>query len=312
MTTHTPHFLFRLFGLANWTLELTERGISINGEVWPWEGKLDFKALQGRFWKTGQISGTRRVTLRGMTGAVAEQLHTLSHVAKPILEAHSAIHHTLSCASFVCDHDRRALVHELQRIVHWNDRTGTVHHLRHVPHLYQKYSRICRYIDGDRQELDLRNQQFVDAELMNWRDWFAKIEKTPLTDEQARASVVMEDRNLLIAAAGSGKTSTIVAKAAYAIAKGYCQPSEILVLTFNARIQEELTDRLQERLSTVGLAASVACRDVSRVWEQASTAFEQVGEACLLGGQPSEGDCSLTFHHQWTGQEQRPVCRSVG
>ena len=37
------------------------------------------------------------------------------------------------------------------------------------------------------------------------------------------------------AAAGSGETSTIVAKAAYAIAKGYCQPSELLVLTFNKK-----------------------------------------------------------------------------
>jgi len=70
--------------------------------------------------------------------------------------------------------------------------------------------------------------------MVQWAEWFSKIETKPLSDEQARSVIIMEDRNLLVAAAGSGKTSTIVAKAGYAIAANYCDANDILVMSFNA------------------------------------------------------------------------------
>lgn len=44
--------------------------------------------------------------------------------------------------------------------------------------------------------------------------FFEKIEKSPLTQEQRQAVVCFDSRVLLVASAGSGKTSTMVAKAA--------------------------------------------------------------------------------------------------
>ncbi len=41
-----------------------------------------------------------------------------------------------------------------------------------------------------------------------------------------------EDATLLLAGAGSGKTSVIVAKAAYLIHRGIRQPDEILLMAF--------------------------------------------------------------------------------
>lgn len=146
----------------------------------------------------------------------------------------------------------------LRKEIHWADLDTPLRHLKRIPVLDGQYAHVTSCLAGDRAELDARNAEFVDAELKTWREWFAQVEKTPLTDEQARAAVVMEDRNLLVAAAGSGKTSTIVAKAAYALAKGYCQPNELLVLTYNRRIREELTERLQTRLSAVGLPTEIA------------------------------------------------------
>ena len=81
---------------------------------------------------------------------------------------------------------------------------------------------------------------FVANELVRSREFFDGIEARPLTDEQRRAVVVDEDRNLIVAAAGSGKTSVIVAKAGWLIQKGYRRPSELLLLAFAKDAQEEM------------------------------------------------------------------------
>ncbi|MDH5570904.1 MAG: UvrD-helicase domain-containing protein, partial [Gammaproteobacteria bacterium] len=73
-----------------------------------------------------------------------------------------------------------------------------------------------------------------------------KLEKYPLTEEQKRAAIINEDRNLLIAAAGSGKSSTIVAKAIYLIESGLATPEQILVLAYNKDAQVEINERLDK------------------------------------------------------------------
>ena len=77
------------------------------------------------------------------------------------------------------------------------------------------------------------------------------MENTPLTDEQRISSIIFEDRNLLVAAAGSGKTSTIVGKVGYALLTGLYKPEEILVLAFNKNAGDELTERINFRLKDI-------------------------------------------------------------
>lgn len=60
--------------------------------------------------------------------------------------------------------------------------------------------------------IDAKNKRFVESELKVFKQFFDQVESTPLTDEQRISSIIFEDRNLLVAAAGSGKTSTIVGK----------------------------------------------------------------------------------------------------
>lgn len=105
---------------------------------------------------------------------------------------------------------------------------------------------------GPRQGIVERNAAFVKKELIAHADFFDFVESKPLTDEQRKASVVMEDRNLLIAAAGSGKSSTVVAKIGYALKTNFCRPNEILVVMFNRNAREELEARLTKRLPERG------------------------------------------------------------
>ena len=92
------------------------------------------------------------------------------------------------------------------------------------------------------------NNIFVTNELARSREFFDRIEARPLTDEQRRAVVADEDRNLVVAAAGSGKTSVIVAKAGWLLRKGYRQPSELLLLAFAKDAQKEMEERVRRRL----------------------------------------------------------------
>lgn len=98
-----------------------------------------------------------------------------------------------------------------------------------------------------------QNQALVEVELREHRDFFQRIEKSPLTDEQSRAVICFDNRVQLVAAAGSGKTSTIVAKAAYTIRKGIAAPEEILLLAFNRAAAEELAERCIGQLRAAGL-----------------------------------------------------------
>ena len=83
--------------------------------------------------------------------------------------------------------------------------------------------------------------------------FFQIIEKSPLTEEQARAVVNLNTNLLLVASAGSGKTSVMVAKAAYALLFGYFKPSRVVLIAFNRKAVTELRQRIRERFSIAGI-----------------------------------------------------------
>lgn len=88
---------------------------------------------------------------------------------------------------------------------------------------------------------------FVTAELERWKGFFDTIESKPLTQEQRLSVVVDEDATLVLAGAGSGKTSVITAKAAYLVKSGIRQPEEILLLAFAKNAAEEMSERVEAR-----------------------------------------------------------------
>ena len=94
------------------------------------------------------------------------------------------------------------------------------------------------------------NEAFVAHELVRARELFDRIETHSLTQEQRQAVVTDERHNLVIAAAGSGKTSVIVAKAAWLVQRGFQRPSELLLLAFARTAQEQMEKRLRARLGT--------------------------------------------------------------
>jgi DNA helicase IV len=106
----------------------------------------------------------------------------------------------------------------------------------------------CELVQSFDDVVASRNAAWSREEQARWRELFDTLERSPLTAEQRKAVVDFENRNLLVAAAGSGKSSTLVAKVAYALRKGLFDPNEVLALAFNKKAADELAPRLRERL----------------------------------------------------------------
>ncbi|MBA1437734.1 MAG: ATP-dependent helicase [Epsilonproteobacteria bacterium] len=68
---------------------------------------------------------------------------------------------------------------------------------------------------------------------------------TRLNEEQYKAATSKHTKNLIIASAGTGKTSTIVGRIAYLLQNGV-QPQEILLLTFTNKAAAEMVSRVAE------------------------------------------------------------------
>ena len=64
-----------------------------------------------------------------------------------------------------------------------------------------------------------------------------------LNEEQRRAVIVQEDRTLIVAGAGTGKTYTMVAKAHDTVRIGIARPDEIAFVTFTRKAAEEIRSR---------------------------------------------------------------------
>lgn len=123
--------------------------------------------------------------------------------------------------------------------------------------LFKNYSiflsqiKYISYFEKNHRNLcDKSNEIFINKEQHNFSQFFDQVETNPLTEMQRRAIVIHEDNTLVIAGAGSGKTSVIVAKAGYLLQKKLCSENSLLLLAFNRNAAEEISERIQNRLKT--------------------------------------------------------------
>ncbi|MEZ9369501.1 UvrD-helicase domain-containing protein [Shewanella sp. 10N.286.51.B2] len=97
---------------------------------------------------------------------------------------------------------------------------------------------------------------YVDRQLVKYADFFDNVESKPLTDKQRRACVIDDDNNLLLAGAGTGKTSVMVGRAGYLVASGQAQAADILLLAYGRKAADEMDDRIKQKLATDAIKAS--------------------------------------------------------
>ncbi|MGZ5576374.1 MAG: UvrD-helicase domain-containing protein [Methylobacter sp.] len=100
-----------------------------------------------------------------------------------------------------------------------------------------------------------RNKAYVRRQLAAFQMFFDQVESNPLTANQRAACVIDEQHNLVLAGAGTGKTSTMIGRAGYLITAGIASPESILMLAFARKAAEEMDERIQNRLGITHLTA---------------------------------------------------------
>ena len=127
-------------------------------------------------------------------------------------------------------------------------------------------------IEKKREE---HNKEFVKHELEQNKDYFDHVlGKYPLDPQQRDSIVKLEDNCLVIASAGSGKTSTIVSKAKYLVEKQHILPSKILLLTYTKKAANELFERMNIDGINSGTFHSLAYRIIAETTGQAPSICE--------------------------------------
>ncbi|WP_459047022.1 UvrD-helicase domain-containing protein [Stenotrophomonas sp. PSU_St99] len=121
---------------------------------------------------------------------------------------------------------------------------------------YEHQQALGQLRDWDQDWVNLweeANESMTQRELVLARDFMDRVESDPLTEEQARAVICFDNRVQVVASAGSGKTSTMVAKAAYAVERGFLAPERIVMLAFNNGAAKELRERADKALDRLGM-----------------------------------------------------------
>src|SRR5437667_2821046 len=104
-----------------------------------------------------------------------------------------------------------------------------------------------------RQKLMEHNFQFVQRALTEHSKLL--VEELKLDAAQREATVRDDERNLVVAAAGSGKTRTLIARVRYLLERRVT-PTNILAITFTNKAAEEMEDRLKQMSVAVAFQGS--------------------------------------------------------
>lgn len=118
--------------------------------------------------------------------------------------------------------------------------------------LWQQCQAWLQDVEGRRAE---HNQAFTESMLKQYATFFEQVESSPLNPAQARAVVNGEHSLLVLAGAGSGKTSVLVARAGWLLTRGEASADQILLLAFGRKAAQEMDERIRERLHTDEIAA---------------------------------------------------------
>ena len=105
-------------------------------------------------------------------------------------------------------------------------------------------SRVIGILRKGTQARASRNEEWVAGQRKKHKPLFASGMGYPLSDEQIDAILYDEHRSLIVAGAGTGKTSTIVAKVQWMFAQNLSTPERTQLLAFNRDAAKEINTRL--------------------------------------------------------------------
>lgn len=102
--------------------------------------------------------------------------------------------------------------------------------------------------DWNASDIQKIRSRYVQKQLALYKSFFDSVESNPLTEKQRIACVTDNDNNLLLAGAGTGKTSVMVGRTGYLVKSGQANPSDILLLAYGRIAALEMDERIKDKL----------------------------------------------------------------
>ncbi|TKI07528.1 DNA helicase IV [Martelella alba] len=116
--------------------------------------------------------------------------------------------------------------------------------------------RLCRqWLQNGPALAEARNRRWADDVMTAHGDFFANVESSPLNTSQMQAVVNGEQKILVLAGAGSGKTSVLVARVGWLLRRQEALSEQILMLAFGREAAAEMDARIRDRLGAHGVAS---------------------------------------------------------
>ncbi len=112
--------------------------------------------------------------------------------------------------------------------------------------------RFLKYLKNARTDIDKHNKDISKIESDHLKVLLEK-RKIFFNHDQLMAAVSEEDNTLVVAGAGTGKTTTILGKLSYLIDRLRVAPQDILLLSFTGKAVEELQDRVKKHFPEINI-----------------------------------------------------------
>ena len=105
---------------------------------------------------------------------------------------------------------------------------------------------VVGFVGFQKKSVPPTNVAKPESLLLKYKEFFDSLFPNPLTQEQRLCIVDDSRRTLVIASAGSGKTTTLLGKYVFLLKEGLATQREILVLAFNKAIEQELGEKIRK------------------------------------------------------------------
>ena len=177
---------------------------------------------------TSNIEIRRRESIQTKSPRVAEFFEELSELSKQYVTHYDEIRFTQKWQGF--DED-------LAKI-----------DIRREDDEYESFESLKAICGSLHNHFQRSNAIFIQKESKRCDEMLSNIDGKSLDMQQRTAVINDEDRILVLAGAGSGKTLTIAAKVKYLCEQKSVDPKDILLLSFTKKSAKEMTDRIQGKL----------------------------------------------------------------
>lgn len=108
-----------------------------------------------------------------------------------------------------------------------------------------EYDELSLLISNTKYKIDEHNNAIFNESRKNFYKVCGLVENKELDDQQIDAIVRKNRNQLIIAGAGSGKTTTIIGKVKYLLLTDQCNPNDILLLSFTNASAAEMKERVK-------------------------------------------------------------------